>query len=360
MKNKTYALVLKTGDAELRALQNLSVDKLNIFPIIEITRGRKSKNDKIGCVSKRIDKIKNIFKGTKICLDLTTSNSLSNEEIDELYSFDNGYQKWLDFLISLNNENIFSSIIPTILANVEDSNFSHNLKLQVEKITENFDSIVYRNSLADDACYEDIELIKNVIEGSAVNFYFIIDCEYIAPGAWKSFAAKAKIRIEKINSIIKKTQFIVTSTSYPNNISEIGNDDEDTFRLNEIDLFTDISNNFKTFFILYGDYGSINPIRNDGIVMSRGWVPRIDVPLQTEIFYKRERKGKREYSTTYTLVAKKVSSDYRFPSHLSSNWGVKQIISCSEGYSPGSNPSFWISVRMNIHIEQQLKRLNSL
>ena len=43
-KNK-YALLLKTGDAELRAAKYFS-DLKDIFPIIELTRGRKSKNDK--------------------------------------------------------------------------------------------------------------------------------------------------------------------------------------------------------------------------------------------------------------------------------------------------------------------------
>ncbi|MDR0431429.1 MAG: beta family protein, partial [Tannerellaceae bacterium] len=36
-------------------------------------------------------------------------------------------------------------------------------------------------------------------------------------------------------------------------------------------------------------------------------------------------------------------------------FGIKNA---SDGASPGSSPSFWISVRMNIHIEQQLKRLS--
>lgn len=360
MKNKTYALVLKTGDAEIRALENLNVDKEKIFPIIELTRGRKSKNDKMGCISKRIDRIKNIFDGCNICLDLTTSNSLSNEEIDEMYSFSNGYQKWIDFLISLKEEKIFGSISPTILVNTKDPKLSDNLKLQVEKLARSFESIVYRNSLVDDGCYGDITLIRDVIKKSGKKFYFVIDCEYIAPGAWKSFADKAKIRIAKIKTIIEETQFIVVSTSYPNNISEIGKDDKDTFRLNEIDLYAEITKNFAPFSIIYGDYASINPIRNDGIIMSRGWIPRIDVALPHEIFYQRERRGKNEYSNTYTLVAKEIRLDTRFPTYLSSNWGIKQIISSSQGNAPGSNPSFWISVRMNMHIEQQIRRLNSL
>lgn len=361
MKNKNYAIVCKTGDAEIRALENLNLDKKSLFPIIEITRGRKSKNDGIGLIKKRIDKIKNIFKDCSICIDLTTSSLLSNVEIDKLYSCENGYKNWIDFLLELKKEEVFKSITPTILVNIEDVNFEENLKKQIESILNNFDSIVYRNSLADDGCYSDIELIKDIINKYNKNFYFIIDCEYIAPGAWLSFSEKAKIRVEKIKVLIEKTIFIVASTSFPNNISEIGKDDEDTFQLNEINLYQNISEKFPSTNIIYGDYASINPIRNDTVIMSRGWIPRIDVALFTEIYYKRERrpKGVHEYSDTYTSVAEKVIRDSRFPKDLDLNWGIKQIVLCSQGNSPGSQPSFWISVRMNIHIEQQIRRLNS-
>jgi hypothetical protein len=96
--------------------------------------------------------------------------------------------------------------------------------------------------------------------------------------------------------------------------------------------------------------------------MARGWIPRIDTPLPEEIYYYRQRrpKGTSEYSATYNEVARKVINDPRFPISLTDNWGIQQITNCAEGDSPASNPSFWISVRMNIHLEQQVRRLNLL
>lgn len=361
MKNKLYAILLKTGDAELKAVGNLNIDFKEVFPIIELTRGRRSKNDKIGLIDKRMAKIKEIFKRNSICLDLTTSSALSNEELDSLYSYENGYQNWIDFLVSLKNENSFSSIIPTILVNADDPNLSDNLLLQVDKLISEFNTIAYRNSLADDSCYIDIELIKNIIQKSNCKFYFIVDCEYIAPGAWLSFASKAEIRIKKISSILESIQFIIVSTSFPNNVAEIGNVDKDTFDLIEIKLHSEISKNLSNIKVLYGDYGSINPIRNDEVIMSRGWVPRIDVALPLEIFYYRQRREKEGiYSDAYYKISQNIIRDKRFPRESISNWGIKQIVNCSEGYSPGSTPGFWISVRMNTHIEQQIKRLRSI
>lgn len=359
MKNKLYAIVLKTGDAELRAFENNRIDINEFFPIIELTRGRKSKKDKIGLIDKRIQKIKAIFENSSICLDLTTSEALSNEEIDALYSYSNGYSNWVSFLISLKDENVFKKIYPTILVNAEDPNIDENLVLQVDQLTDVFDTIVYRNSLSDDACYSDIRLIEELIKKKQKHLYFIIDCEYVPSGAWKSFAEKAIYRIEKIQALFLEIQFILVSTSFPNNVSEIGKEDQDSFGLTEIDLHADVSKNSNCN-LLYGDYGSINPIRNDEVIMSRGWVPRIDVALPFEIYYKRQRRGKSgNYSDAYYAIAQSLVREAKFPRNLKNNWGVKQILICAEGYSPGSTPSFWISTRMNMHIEQQWIRLKS-
>ena len=160
------------------------------------------------------------------------------------------------------------------------------------------------------------------------------------------------VRINKIKNIYKDSKFILTSTSFPRYVNEIGKDDTDTFRLNEIDLFNEVIQAHGSNNVLYSDYGSINPIRNDRVIMSRGWIPRIDVPLEKEIFYYRKRKETREYYQTYTELARdKVVKDKRFPKKLNKNWGINQINACANGNARGSSPSFSITVRMNIHIE---------
>ena len=93
--------------------------------------------------------------------------------------------------------------------------------------------------------------------------------------------------------------------------------------------------------------------------MAHGWVPKIDCALQHVVYYYRMRRpvGVTAYKSTYKAVAKKVVSDYRFPSSLTGIWGIEQIKNASEGNVPSSSPSFWISVRMNTHISQQILRL---
>ena len=103
----------------------------------------------------------------------------------------------------------------------------------------------------------------------------------------------------------------------------------------------------------------MNPQRNDNIIMANGWLPKIDVALPRLVYYKRERrpKGTTAYSSTYELVARLATADSRFPLSQIDIWGIRQIVDCSMGSVPSSQPSFWISVRMNTHICQQLLRL---
>lgn len=363
--NNKYAIIIKTAEAEIRALEYTNPNFLNkIFPIVELTRGRKlaSRKGEDSFLEKypfdnRLQKIENIFKGQTICLDITSDENLTSQQIDKLYDPSSGYDNWITFLIKLKDKKCFKEIIPCILLNVEDNDFEKNLCLQVTKLKEHFSSIAYRNSLFDENCYDDFDLLKKELE--TTNLYVIVDCGYVIQASQHDFGEKSLARIINLKGRLKSnTKYILSSTSFPNNISDIGNEIMDSFKLSELDVFDKVKR-VSNDNLIYSDYATINPIRNDGIVMARGWIPRIDVPLLEEIFYYRKRrpKGTTVYSQTYNDVAVSVVNDVRFPKRLTANWGVQQIINCSKGMTPSSSPSFWISVRMNIHIEQQLERL---
>lgn len=147
MDNK-YWIIIKTGEAEIRALENVPKDILsNTLPLIEITRGRKVTKNKIETYpfDKRLSKLKDIYKGQTIAIDVTSEESLSSPEVDYLYSPDSGYKNWVNFLIQLKNENVFERIIPTVLFNFEDDNFEENITKQIQELASNFKTILYRS-----------------------------------------------------------------------------------------------------------------------------------------------------------------------------------------------------------------------
>ena len=330
--------------------------------MIEKTRGRKVTKDNVETYpfDIRLSKIKVIFKGQTVAIDVTSEEALSSFETDRLYSPENGYKNWIDFLLQLKEENFLKEIIPTVLFNFEDENFEENIGQQIQSLQDNFDSVLYRSNIGDDNCYEDIELIHNKITDKAL--HIVIDCGYIPQASYKNVAEKCIARINNIKQIIEDStcNYVVASTSFPNNVSDLGDVNTDTFSISEIEIFNTIVKQHNN--VTYADYASINPIRNDTVTMARGWIPRIDVPLDKIVYYYKERrpKGVTAYASTYTQVARAVCSDDRFPYGLSENWGIAQIKACSQGASPSASPSFWISVRMNIHIEQQVKRIYSI
>ena len=370
--DKLYAVVIKTGDAEIKAIENLPKETISkVLPIIEITRGRKiqerseeeKKSNRISGVElyplvKRLDKIKTIFRGQTVCFDLTTELSLSNKTIDNLYKHNNGYKNWIDFLINLKQESNFKEIIPCIVMDVEDPDFDTNIKIQVRELSKHFKNIIYRNFLSDDNCYDDIEVIKTEVNQNT-NLLFMIDSGYIVPASHKIFLDKIIYRVNKVSTILPpNTKYIICGTSFPKQVSDIGNDFSDTFKLVEKQIFNNLKDSCGVD-LVYADYGTINPIRNDDIIMARGWIPRIDVPTKSDVYYYRVRrpKGTSQYKDTYVEVAKLVRNDDRFPSSIKSNWGISEINRCADGKPSSSSPSFWIAVRMNIHIQQQVNLL---
>jgi len=352
MKNN-YALLFKTGESEIRAIRNFP-NKKGIFPIIELTRGRKTSKDAVGNIQKRIDQLAECFGGMDVILDLTTEPALSNTQIDMLYIPDNGYENWINFLIDIRTRGVFREIFPSILLNVEDDNFDLNLKKQVKRILSEFNGITYRCNIEDEGYSEDVEILSNILDEKD-KFYFIIDCSYIRESELNTCKIQSVKIIQEVHKKIPHARFIFTSTSFPD---KIGESDCSNIPLTEIHLYDSIVRELPQISVIYSDYGTINPIRNDNVIMANGWRPRIDVSIDSEIFYYRRKKVPQGYAETYSLVASDVVSDNRFPLSLNKNWGINQIKNASDGASPGSSPSFWISVRMNIHIEQQLMRLS--
>ena len=354
MKDK-YCLLFKTGDAEIRGLEQSNNIASKIFPIVELTRGRLSVKDKVGLISKRLQKLNNIFSNQTICLDLTTDKNLTNNEITNYYSYENGYSNWINFIKKVNSDYSFKEIIPTILLDTDDPNLAKNLLLQVENLSKISSKIAYRSNIVDEGYWEDLSVIEGYLNKSSVELLFIIDCEYLPAGAVYRAVDLINARITNVKSKINTVTFVVVSTSFPRYVSDIGNESYDLFPISEIELYDHVKRINPD--ILYGDYGSINPIRNDTITMARGWRPRIDVPTHQGIYYYRIKRNTYSYAYAYTMVAGLAYKDEKFPHYLNGNWGVNQIIECKNGNAPGSSPSFWISVRFSIFIDMQIKRL---
>lgn len=357
--NKDYFLVIKTGQAEIRAIENsnrVSLEKL--FPVIELTRGRKRTLEDdmvIHPFEGRLNKLKESFKGMDVAIDVTSDGALTCAEVDVMYEYENGYEKWVNFIKGIKDEKCFGSITPALMMNFDDPKYEENLVAEIEELAKYFDSLMYRDSIEDEFCYTDIPLILQNLPKDK-KLIILIDCGYTPQAMEENVSQRLLKRIGNLKNngfLDDRCELAFCATSFPNNISEIGNMNYDEFRISEVYMHEKVLARFPD--VHYGDYGSINPKRNDNIIMARGWIPRIDVPLSKEVFYHRQRRVGAPYPDTYEKVAKEVLKDPKYPFALKC-WGCSQIELCSTS-APSGSPNFWISVRMNIHIEQQLRRL---
>ena len=358
-----YSPIIKLGEAETRAVKSLTDDVARLLsPVIEITRGRGVTIKKDGARyteyphDKRLRNVLTKFKYCdKIFLDVTNSPELSNEIINELFDPEDGYKKWIRYVDRVMKE-FGCNIIPSILLNFDDIDFESNFIKQVQELTQTYKGVFYRCNVEDVGSVDDLSIIKSYIGNC--HLFLLIDCGYIQQAQEKEYLNAVDLRIVEFKKILKgvSVSYIVSGTSFPDNISEIGLDNYDYFSLAEVKLCDDIQSLGHD--VIYSDYGLIAIKRNDRVIMTRGWVPRIDVPTGTDFYYYRKRRDKvLGYGASYVAVAKKVIEDRKFPKGYNDNWGIQQIKKTANGELAGASPSFWISVRMNIHLQQQIDRI---
>ena len=357
-----YVPIIKTGDAELKALSNLSTEvQQSLTPLIELTRGRRSAKDKMGELTKRLEKLKQL-QLKAFFLDLTGDSSLSNPEIDIKRTSVDGYKMWRDFCISL--KDTFPTLCPVIQIeeNENYSDYLNNLLEQILFFQQNFTCILFRvtdtNSNNNINIITDINnLLKMSNQIDTNKIYYMFDCGFIQDTITHvSLISKCA----QVLSNIGLKKIIVSSTSYPNSISEkFGNVENGEVQCklliqNETQFFSAIkkATSDDTISWIYSDYASVNPIRNDNIVMARGWIPRIDLPHDDTILVYRRKRETSSYATRYKEIAECISKNPSFISLKNNNpcWGIDEIQKASDGIISGANITFWISVRINIYL----------
>ena len=372
MIQKKYIPIIKTGESELKAIKNLSVElKEFILPLFELTKARKKPKAEEGSIKNNLEFLQENFKETAFILDLTTDDNLSNTEIDSFLTSQNNYKNWVDFC--LEQKNIFKEFYPSVIISEEENEeyqvYIDKLQNQLITLCNNFKYVVFRaqnESIAKNLIIDINNLLKRkIINNLSKKIIFILDYRYIN-NSCKSIDIAAKICNVLFSLGIEN--IVISSTSFPKNVSEhMATSDYIKFKIKEFDFYRNIKQkiNNKNIKIIYSDYATVNPVRNDNVVFARGWIPRIDVPTLEEYIYCRRirREKKQSYADVYMNIAKKVVQSNYFNNLLKINvkgWGIQEIINASNDNVRGSSPRFWISVRVNIYIEMLSKIINTI
>lgn len=375
-----YLLLLKAADAELRAWRNLSDErKRNVNVHCELTRGRKKKT-KPGQpqVEYNIDGIfKSLEEDFSICnmlaVDITREPTLSSSETIALSSSKDGYANWVKKIGDLHQKNHL--VRPTLLINPEAGSsfdqYKDDVFSQFDAFAKDYDHITYRVSVLHDPDFlMDVDLLSSRINSYTERgntFRILFDFEYITPSTALIQASYAAELVRAVLLLTPNVEIYSVGTSFPKNVTQVGHERTDEFRLNEITLNREI-NRLQNVEVGYGDYGSINPERNDslggpGIHMRA----RVDFPTAANtVYYHRVDPTIDKDSNTllsprsimYKQAARLVVEDARFSS-IPESWGFQKVEEAARSLPEGSSPSFWISARMEMHICRQLDRIKS-
>lgn len=376
----TYHLLLKTGQAELRAWKNLSSSRKRAVSVhVELTRGRKKPNkDKSAPIEYNIERLfkclEDDFQTCRECVvDLTREPLLASSETEALSSPQDGYSRWVGKIRELHAKN--QSIRPTFLVNPTGEEtfeqYEQALFQQFDSFAQEFDLIVYRVSVIHDADFlEDLKMLAERIQkfiNDGNRFRVLLDFEYVQPSTAALHASYAVPIIRDLSDVVDGLEIVSVGTSFPKIITEIGDEDSDSFSLEEVRLNAEL-NRLQNIEIFYGDYGSINPIRSD-IAPPVGAYMRPHVDFTTsdnKVFYHRIKPDVDPKTKTllsprlrlYKEAAMLVANDERF-TPVPDSWGYNMIVEASRSLPKNSSAEFWISVRMEIHICRQLDRLES-
>lgn len=189
---------------------------------------------------------------------------------------------------------------------------------------------------------------------SPAKVLFIVDGGYVEVGHAKSLAQVIQARVVEIKRLTHQASVACLSSSFPRSVvhPSYGGEDFGIFNAEEVTVHNLVSKAPGLGNIIYGDYGSVHPVKYPS--RGGGWVPRIDFPLGDKFMYYRVRRDSGDYVT----CAGNLVNDKRY--HSSPTWGDEQITSAAAGAPNGRSPSFWISVRINLHIHKQFSRTLSV
>lgn len=366
---RKYVPIIKTGEAEIKAISNIDDNVQNfILPLFELTRGRKKQKEDEGKIEKKIQFLKDKFKSIPFILDLTGIKDLSNTEIEQLHSSKDSYKNWITFCKT--NKEEFGTFYPVVQIEEEEEYglYIEKLNQQITELCKYFDYIVFRSQGIIEArdLISDIKTILDRKSSKNINLkdkiIYVLDYKYINNAEQNIETAKTFINVLTALGI---KNIVLSSTSFPANVSEYMNPSNYiTFNMKELDFYKKVLNEVssKDLNLVYSDYSSINPIRNDN-VFARGWIPRIDVPSIDKKIHclRKKRPENTTYADTYILVAREVIQKKYFKDLINQNitsWGLDTIMNAALGNVEGAAPRFWISVRMNIYLTLLEKKLS--
>ena len=344
-----YFPILKTTDAELKAYEHLDIYvKEKILPIFELTRSRKSSKNVDRSIYKRLDKIEELCKDSPFILDLSIDSQLTNDQIKNiLNSPKGGFPEWINLITELKNKNL--KVIPVIHYNPY---FLDDVATEITELQKISKYLAFRVDIDDPDIINYLQEIQKSC--SLSNVILILDAKFIDCRRFASDASEVfDSTLQNLISVFGYKKFwgvLCAFSCFPDSVTKYGNDKYGHFLRLEKSTFISLKQRYGQFINIYpSDYASVHPIRYD--TAGGQWIPRIDFFDDSFAYYYRFRRE----DGGYVVAAQMTIQDKNYiPIKEFQVWADDEINIASKGNPNGSNPSHWISCRVNSYISRNV------
>lgn len=336
-----YCPILRTTAAELRGLQNLSLDAAKgILPLMVLTRSQRSKYNPDGRIEKRIEQIKDALGTRPFILDLTDEPSMSNAQIDRiLHGAPGGFDEWVECVKRMREQDL--NVIPVIHY---DRAYIKGVRKQIKGLRELSATLAFRVDPNDRELGQYLDVFSKCMPLS--DLILILDARYLSLSNNSSgdYAAYFESSLEIVNDAEGPPRAIVCAfSSFPESVTRknYGGDRDGVFPVGELVTHR----NLQSRGVVAGDYASVHPVRYR--IGGGTWIPRIDF-LGTDgkfHYYRRRRED-----GGYVVAAKHVREDPKYRTATPPTWADNEISLAADGEPTGKSPLHWIAVRVNSYI----------
>ena len=337
-----YVAILRTREAELKAFRHLDAEtRSSLLPVMEFTRSRRGKKNPSGAVAKCVEEVLSMMDDDYFIADVTTLTALGSSETQALLDPTNSFGNWRSFVAGLGR-----TCIPVI--HLTDPFSAQSVRDQAVALVRNSGLVAVRIPPG----YPDVAVLEQELMsalGDLKRVILICDAGFVDRNSYSQIAIAAFLTLQHFGS--RTLHSIIASSCFPPSVvlPNYGGDAYGKFALLEVAMSDWMKAQAGLGHVLHGDYGLIYP--EDVISTATRWVPRVDVPLNTELFYHRYRRD----VGGYVEAAKRAlrDPDYR----LIPCWAHDNVTEAANGTPMGRSPSHWIAVRVNFHLNRQVSRL---
>ncbi len=343
MVGQSYIPILKTTDAELKGYSNLSDSvKDRILPLFELTKSRKTKLEPYGNIEKRMLKLKEVCGDRPFILDLTAHEDMVNYQIEALQDEEDGFQNWRSFL----DDHSDYKIIPVV--HIVPDDLEQTISL-VKWLTDRYDRYALRVEYYDEELINYLRAIR-AAEPLIEKLIVIVDAGFVDNDnlVERLEGSVQRLRESRDQGVV---DMALCSSAFPKSVKGFTpecKDFEGQFQKLEQVLYERTARAVEVD-VIYGDFASIHPVRYN--IGGGTWVPRVDFPSHDQYIYTRYRRN----AGGYKFAAEKMVAHPQYK--YIDCWGGDEIEQAATAKPGGLSPSYWIAVRLNIHVTQELARL---